>query len=658
MGSSLRQRLRRSPPDVVYTPIDVTSDQTFSPIGGPSCGTTYEFRVLAHGDGVSLVAEWSEASGAVSETTDACQQAPTFDPGSYDFSIAEDAGVGDLLGSVSATYPDPAETVSYSITAGNDDGNFAIDSGSGEITVAAALDHEAVPSYTLTVEATIGRGGAATVDVPVTVTDVNEPPAFDPATYDFSIAEDAAVGDSVGTVFATDPDAGDSVTYSITAGNDDGNFAIDSGSGEITVAAALDYEAVASYTLTVEASEGGGGAATVDAPVTVTDVNEPPAFVTASYDFSVSDDAAVGDSVGTVSTTDPDGGDTVTYAITAGNDDGDFAIDSGRGEITAAAALDREATSSYTLTVEASDGVGGSGTATVNIAVVEPPCTNGTTIRDPDSKPGLVADCKILWAARQTLAGTATLNWSGDIAFAAWEGVIFSYARGVVKGLKLQERSLTGSIPGTLGNLSSLRRMWLYNNQLTGNIPTGLGNLSTLEALFLDNNQLTGSIPTELGNLSSLEYLSLPNNQLTGSIPTELSNLSNLLWINLYGNQLTGCIPPALEDVPGGDLSHLGLPYCEDTEYAAQDSSEEPESPGSESVRRDLMAWADHDVIMLVWRAPHNMTVTGYQILRRLEGGVGGASAHRRYRDGRYDIRRHPRHPTRHDLCVSSEGDH
>ena len=138
--------------------------------------------------------------------------------------------------------------------------------------------------------------------------------------------------------------------------------------------------------------------------------------------------------------------------------------------------------------------------------------------------------------------------------------------------------------------------------------------------MFLDNNQLTGSIPTELGNLSSLEYLSLPNNQLTGSIPTELSNLSNLLWINLYGNQLTGCIPPALEDVPGGDLSHLGLPYCEDTEYAAQDSSEEPESPGSESVRRDLMAWADHDVIMLVWRAPHNMTVTGYQILRRLEG--------------------------------------
>ena len=33
MGSSLRQRLRRSPPDVVYTPIDVTSNGLGVPVG-------------------------------------------------------------------------------------------------------------------------------------------------------------------------------------------------------------------------------------------------------------------------------------------------------------------------------------------------------------------------------------------------------------------------------------------------------------------------------------------------------------------------------------------------------------------------------------------------------------------------------------------------
>ena len=36
---------------------------------------------------------------------------------------------------------------------------------------------------------------------------------------------------------------------------------------------------------------------------------------------------------------------------------------------------------------------------------------------------------------------------------------------------------LGGPIPGELGNLSSLRFMWLHGNQLTGEIPAELGNL-------------------------------------------------------------------------------------------------------------------------------------------------------------------------------------
>ena len=60
--------------------------------------------------------------------------------------------------------------------------------------------------------------------------------------------------------------------------------------------------------------------------------------------------------VGTVAATDADTADTVTYAITAGNDAGLFAIDTGTGAITVAGTLDHETTSSYTLTVQASDG--------------------------------------------------------------------------------------------------------------------------------------------------------------------------------------------------------------------------------------------------------------------------------------------------------------
>ena len=40
MGSSLRQRLRRSPPDVVYTPIDVTSGKDFDLAPGATISGT------------------------------------------------------------------------------------------------------------------------------------------------------------------------------------------------------------------------------------------------------------------------------------------------------------------------------------------------------------------------------------------------------------------------------------------------------------------------------------------------------------------------------------------------------------------------------------------------------------------------------------------
>jgi hypothetical protein len=43
-----------------------------------------------------------------------------------------------------------------------------------------------------------------------------------------------------------------------------------------------------------------------------------------------------------------------------------------------------------------------------------------------------------------------------------------------------------------------------YGNNLIGSIPSSLGNLSKLVALLLFDNQLSGSIPTALGNLSNL----------------------------------------------------------------------------------------------------------------------------------------------------------
>ena len=106
----------------------------------------------------------------------------------------------------------------------------------------------------------------------------NRAPVFGSATYSFTVAENTAVWQSVGTVSATDPDEGDSVTYHITAGNGAGRFEISSGSkgeGLILVWGALDYETTSSYTLTVEARDGkAGGTSSATVEITITDVAE------------------------------------------------------------------------------------------------------------------------------------------------------------------------------------------------------------------------------------------------------------------------------------------------------------------------------------------------------------------------------------------------
>ena len=68
--------------------------------------------------------------------------------------------------------------------------------------------------------------------------------------------------------------------------------------------------------------------------------NSAPAFGSATYSFSVAEDASTAAIVGTVSATDADN-DSLTYTIEAGNGDAKFSISSA-GAITTAGALDYE----------------------------------------------------------------------------------------------------------------------------------------------------------------------------------------------------------------------------------------------------------------------------------------------------------------------------
>ncbi len=194
-------------------------------------------------------------------------------------------------------------------------------------------------------------------------------PAFGAARYDWVVPAGLPVGAAVGQVQATDAGGG-TVSYALTAGNDAGVFKLDATTGILSVAGALPAGGAG---LTVTATDSQGRATRVPVVVAVADAAQqraPPVFPAAGWSFRVAEDAPVGTVVGTAAALDLDGGP-LTYALTAGNTGGVFALDASSGMLTVAGALDYETTASYALTLTASDAHGG--TATVAISVTDVP---------------------------------------------------------------------------------------------------------------------------------------------------------------------------------------------------------------------------------------------------------------------------------------------
>jgi hypothetical protein len=147
-------------------------------------------------------------------------------------------------------------------------------------------------------------------------------------------------------------------------------------------------------------------------------------------------------------------------------------------------------------------------------------------------------------------------NWLTQAPLGSWYGI--SITNGRVDSVNLRGFNLSGSIPASLGNLSSLTYLNLMQNQLTGNIPSSIGNLTKLLELHLSSNQLSGSIPPSLGNLTNLTWIHLTGNQLSGFIPSTLGNLNNLQRLEIGYNQLSGSLPTGLESLP--KLTYVSLP--------------------------------------------------------------------------------------------------
>jgi len=283
--------------------------------------------------------------------------------------VLETATVGTAVGiTAQAIDTTGTDTVSYAFTNNSQtttDGLFTIDSSTGVITVAAALDYETATSHPVPVRATSTDTSTSEATFNIAVLNVNEPvgPVTDINGVPNQVLETATPGTAVGiTAQAVDPDAGSSVSYSFTNGSQtttDGLFAIDSSTGVITVAGALDFGVATSHSVPVRATSTDTSTSEATFNIAVLDVNDPVGPVTDINGAlnQVLETAIPGTAVGiTASAIDPTGTDTVSYAFTNGSQTspgGLFSINSSTGVITVAGVLDYETATSHSVSVRA-----------------------------------------------------------------------------------------------------------------------------------------------------------------------------------------------------------------------------------------------------------------------------------------------------------------
>ena len=266
--------------------------------------------------------------------------------------IPENQPAGTVVGNFSTTDSDAGDTFTYTFVSGigsADNASFHI--VGNRLQSAVSFDFETKNSYSIRVRTTDAGGLFFEKALTITVTPVNETPT-DLSLSPTSIPENQPAGTAVGTLSTTDPDFGDTFSYSLVDGagsTDNASFKI---SGDtLQSAAVFDFEVRSSYSIRIRSTDAGGLFIEKAFTIDVTKI--------ALSNASVPENQPAGTVVGTLSTADPDSDDTFTYTLTAGTGSTDNARFTIVGDqLLSAATFDYETKSSYSIRVRSTDGDG------------------------------------------------------------------------------------------------------------------------------------------------------------------------------------------------------------------------------------------------------------------------------------------------------------
>ncbi len=245
-------------------------------ISGTSLRANSSFNFEA-GSSYSVTVRVTDAGGlsydeAFAITITDVNEAPT-DISLTNSSLAENAGTNAVVGTLSGTDPDLSDSLAFTLPTGlGNNGLFNISGTS--LRANSSFNFEAGSSYSVTVRAT--DAGNLTFDkvFTISITNVNEAPT-DISLSGNSVAENQAIGTPVGSFSTTDPDSGNTFTYTLVTGTgstDNASFQIVG--GVLKTNAVFNYEVKNSYSIRVQSVDQGGLAVEKIFTVSVTNTSE------------------------------------------------------------------------------------------------------------------------------------------------------------------------------------------------------------------------------------------------------------------------------------------------------------------------------------------------------------------------------------------------
>ncbi|KAM5298302.1 protocadherin Fat 2 [Ctenodactylus gundi] len=306
----------------------------------------------------------SDVTTVVVNITDVNEHRPRFSRDLYSTKVLENAIVGDVILTVSATDEDGPlnSAITYSLVGGNQLGHFTVHPKKGELQVAKPLDWEQTPSYSLKLRATDSGQPPLheDTDVNVQVVDVNDnPPRFFQLNYSTAVQENSPLGSNVLQLVLSDPDSpenGPPYSFRITKGNTGSAFQV-TPDGWLVTTASLSRRVLEWYQLQIEVSDSGVPPLSSSTWVSVHITEQsryPPSALPLEIFITTGEEEFQGGMVGKIHATDRDPQDTLTYSLAGDEPPGQhFSIGAADGKILAPQGLPR---GRYSFNVTVSDG--------------------------------------------------------------------------------------------------------------------------------------------------------------------------------------------------------------------------------------------------------------------------------------------------------------